>query len=302
MNPPDSSAPASVTEPVAFAAMGSEFEVLALIDLDSAAQHVRAETAAIEARFTRFSRESELSSVNSKAGEWVPVSGDMFEVLTLALEAQAWTGGIFNPLVLTAMLDAGYPSERGPAGTSGPFDGGARIQLDVANRSVRVPPGHGLDLGGLVKGWAADRLVRRVLPNGFVNAGGDVRAVGPGEDDFGWMIGIEDARRPGHDAFLIALRDEAAATSGRNRRHWTHQGRDSHHLIDPRTGVPAQTDLLAVTVVAPSCWRAETAAKTAAILGSEPGLAFLEENHLDGVLVRDDGSWVATEGMRRRFL
>lgn len=289
---------APLIEPVAFPAMGSEFEVLTLGDLQAAAAAVRAEAAAIEARFTRFSPESELSHVNTTAGEWTPVSHDMFEVLRLALDAQIWTAGIFDPLVLPAMIRAGYPG--GVAARD--FDAGARVQLDAATRSVLVPAGQGLDLGGIVKGWTADRLAHHVHPNGFVNAGGDVRAIGPGEDGFGWVIGAEDARRPGYDAFVVALTDEAAATSGRNRRRWTHEGREAHHLIDPRTGAPASTDVLTVTVVAPSCVQAEIAAKTALILGADPGLAFLERNELDGVLVRENGSWVATDGMRRRFL
>jgi len=278
--------------------MGTTFEVFTLEDPDRAAAIVRAGAAALEARFTRFSPASEVSHANAAAGEWTPVSDDLYEVLLLARDAQAWTGGVFNPLVLPAMIAAGYAG----GAASGAYDRDARIHVDAATRSVLVPRGQGLDLGGIVKGWAADRLVCHVGRNGFVNAGGDVRAVGQGEDGAGWIIGIEDARRPGHDAFVIALRDEAAATSGRDRRRWIHAGHESHHLIDPRTGAPAPTDILAATVVAPSCHRADVAAKTAVILGSTAGLAFLERHGLDGVLAREDGSWVATAGMRSRFL
>lgn len=295
---PPATPPAAPRGPVVFPAMGTTFEVFTLEDPDRAAPIVRAEAAAIEARFTRFSPASELSRLNAAAGEWTLVSDDLYEVLLLARDAQAWTGGVFNPLVLPAMIAAGYAG----GDASGAYDRDAHIHADLRTRSVLVPRGQGLDLGGIVKGWAADRLLRHVGRNGFVNAGGDVRAVGQGEDGDGWIIGIEDARRPGYDAFVIALRDEAAATSGRNRRRWIHAGRESHHLIDPRTGAPAATDILAATVVAPSCHQAEVAAKTAAILGSTAGLAFLDRHGLDGLLACGDGSWLATDGMRRRFL
>ncbi len=278
--------------------MGTTFEVFALDDPNRAAALVPAEAAALEARFTRFSPASELSRLNAAAGEWTSVSDDLFEVLLLTRDAQAWTGGAFNPLVLPAMVAAGYAG----GDASGAYDRNARIHVDAGSHSVLVPRGQGLDLGGIVKGWAADRLVRHVGRNGFVNAGGDVRAIGPGEGGAGWIVGIEDARRPGYDAFVIALRDEAAATSGRNRRRWIHAGREAHHLIDSRTGAPAATDILAATVVAPSCHQADVAAKTAVILGSTAGLAFLEQHRLHGVLAREDGSWVATAGMRSRFL
>lgn len=278
--------------------MGTTFEVFALDDPNRAAALVSAEAAALEARFSRFSPASELSRLNAAAGEWTPVSDDLLEVLLLAQDAQAWTEGVFNPLVLPAMVAAGYAG----GDASGAYDRNARIHVDAASHSVLVPRGQGLDLGGIVKGWSADRLARHVGGNGFVNAGGDVRAVGQGEDGAGWIIGIEDARRPGHDAFVIALRGEAAATSGRNRRRWVHAGWEAHHLIDSRTGAPAATDILAATVVAPSCHRADVAAKTAAILGSTAGLAFLDRHGFDGVLACEGGSWLATDGMRRRFL
>jgi thiamine biosynthesis lipoprotein len=136
-----------------------------------------------------------------------------------------------------------------------------------------------LDLGGTAKGWAAAAAVRRLRSAGpaLVDAGGDIVVSGPMADGGPWPIAIASPFGEG-DAPLGVLRLSAGAvaTSGRDYRRWRQGGEERHHLIDPRTGRPAETDVLAATVVAGDAVSAEAAAKTALILGSRAGMAWIE--------------------------
>ncbi len=289
-----------------FRAMGTDWEVLTCPDDGGAAgARVERRAVALEARFSRFRDDSELSKVNRRRGEWVVVSAEMFEVVGQALQARERSGGLFDPLLLEAMVASGYEDDFDVGrvvGSSPPPVGGGAIELDARARRVRLTPDTGLDLGGFVKGWAVDRLVEEVGDNGVLNAGGDLRAVGPADEGYGWVIGVEDPRYPQRDSFLIAAQDEAVATSGINRRHWTAGGVAMHHIIDPRTRRPAETDVVTATVIAATCSDAEVAARAALILGSETGVSWLTQRRLAGVVIRADGSWVASPAMAGRFL
>jgi thiamine biosynthesis lipoprotein len=296
-----------------FPAMGTEFEVASMaVDASTAGRAVEDAVRGIEGTFSRFDPGSELCRLNAAAGKWFAASREMLEVVEAALQAALETDGLFNPLILPALEAAGYartfdagPSDGDTASSSVPD--AATILLDFAHARVCLPAGARLDLGGIVKGWTVDRLLPAVRADGFVNAGGDLRAAGPGEQGYGWVVGIEDPRHPARDRFLVALRDEAVATSGTDRRRWAPVAGPptascAHHLIDPRTAQPAASDIVTATVIAPSCLEAEVAAKAALLLGSADGHRFLEVRRLAAVLQLDTGDWIATTGMQGRFL
>ena len=214
------------------------------------------------ARLTRFSEDSELSRLNRAADEWVPISDEMDEILHAALRAHAMSAGLVNVAVLPAMLAVGYTR---------PLIEGAGVAtleslrpllplpdvLELRDGEARVQDGCGVDLGGIAKGWMADRLSETLGPNVVVNLGGDLRARGSGPRGDGWPVGLGGA--------TLLLRNQGAATSSTRRRRWG----ELHHLIDPRTGSPARTGLEEVSVVAASGFEAEVVAKTALLLGPD---------------------------------
>ena len=125
----------------------------------------------------------------------------------------------------------------------------------------------------------------------LVNVGGDLAVLGLPPDAEQWLVAA-----PGREQFwTIPLRSGAIATSGIAHRHWWQGNTLRHHLLDPRTGLPAQSDLWSVTVVTDRCEQAEVAAKVAFILGSHQGADFLRRHRIAGLLVREDGTWETVE-------
>jgi thiamine biosynthesis lipoprotein len=266
----------------------------------------------VERQFSRFRPDSELSALNGAAGNWFAASSTLFSVVALALRRAAATGGRFDPTILRALEAAGYDrsfehlsDERStdvPPAREPPPASYRQVRLDPTRQAIWLPPGTGIDLGGLVKGWAVDQAAAQLaaFPDRAVSAGGDMLVCGapPGRDH--WLIGVEDPRAPARDLLQLRLRDVAIATSGTRRRRWVQEGQVQHHLIDPATGQPARSDLLAVTAVAPTAVDAEVRAKVAFLQGHEHGAAYLEASPPGGVLVGDDGRVWITSGLRDR--
>ena len=229
-------------------------------------------------RFSRFLAGSELSRFNASAGSQVEVSPELEAMLRAAVAAWWASGGLVNASVLDAMLAIGYtrplsqgPTRAAPVATLAPLSPLPEV-LQVGSRSAWLHRGVGVDLGGIAKGWMADRLAAELGENCLVNLGGDLSARGGGPAGDGWPVTL--------GGVTVLLRDQAAATSGTRSRRWKQGARTLHHLIDPRTGRPAETDLVEVSAVAESAVQAEVCAKTALLRGSEYAPAYLAGNAL----------------------
>ncbi|WP_248928120.1 FAD:protein FMN transferase [Paenibacillus hamazuiensis] len=241
-----------------------------------------------EERFSRFREQSELSHLNRLAGERCMVSDAMMEVLRLADAYRELTGGAFDPLILNALHAAGYSEsfellkqhpDLAAAEPAKSVQGStASMQLNPVMKSVQLPAQSGLDLGGIVKSWAVRRLAEHLrkelfIERGFVNAGGDLAAWGPRDEVADpWRIGIEHPWDTDADAGIIALVSGAAATSSKLGRKWAAAAGPMHHLIDPRTMRPSDSDVAQCTVTGKDVVACEVWAKAICILGLDDGL------------------------------
>lgn len=295
--------------------MGTDVEVLALGADDAAMAMLGALAAdaleAREARWSRFRPSSELCRLNDATGAPVVVSPDTFALIARAVDAWRDTDGAYDPTVLHALAAAGYDrdfdavaatSDAVPS-ASAAAPGCAGIELDDLVSAVRLPPGVALDLGGIGKGAAADQVSAELLDRGvagvrgvLVNVGGDLRARGEAPSPHGWVVTIDDPLHTGATG-LLALAEGAITTSTKLRRTWTRGDRTIHHLIDPRTGAPAESGLASVTVVSGEAWRAEVLAKAAFIAGLDDGRALIEEAGATGLFVTDDADVVELHGL-----
>ena len=280
-----------------FHAMGTSVELFlaaepsprSLATLDAA----EFEFARLEALLSRFRPESELSVLNREGS--LTVGDDLLTVVELALEARDRTGGRFDPTVHDALVAAGYdrtfdevPPDDPAAPTPTSACGGGVI-VDRATGTIELEPGVRIDLGGIGKGYAADRALALLSQAGpaMVDAGGDIATHGR-PDSLGWRVGVETA----DGTLTLALEGGAVATSGRDRRHWRRNGEVQHHLIDPVNGLPAESDLLRVTVVAQTAVEAEVLAKALFLAGERAAAAEAEALGIACVLITDDGRTV----------
>lgn len=271
-----------------FRAMGCQ--MLAVVDTDAVPaadglMHVPEWFEAWEAALSRFRPESELSRLNRAAGAPVPVSDVLWTVLDAALKAARQSAGLVTPTLLDALTAAGYDrsfdalERRQPAlATPVVMPDWRTIRRDERARTVCLPAGLKLDFGGIAKGWAAAEAARRLSAFGpaLVDAGGDVAVSGPMADGQAWPVAVADPITAGQQADLVLIASGGVATSGRDHRRWQQGGVWQHHILDPRTGRPAVTDALSVTVIAPNILDAEVAAKMVLIQGSQAGLAWLD--------------------------
>jgi thiamine biosynthesis lipoprotein len=291
---------------VSFRAMGTDVEVLAapVMPVEGVAS-VRARFTQMETRFSRFLPDSELSRVNASAGAPVFVSPVFREALLDAIAAAEASGGLFQPLILAAVEGAGYRRSfeewdaEIQASPSYPSQSDHR-DIALSDRGVvSIPPGAGLDLGGFAKGWTVDRCTELMPAAGswVINAGGDLFAHGAGPEGEGWMVGIEDPFVPaGHLAVLRAA-DTAVATSSTMRRRWRTQDGFAHHLIDPRTGRPADSDVVSATVCAGTVAGAEVMAKQLLLLGKHAARRYADDNRIPCVLVDANGCLIVSDAM-----
>lgn len=237
-----------------------------------------------EARFSRFLEDSELSVLNRESGEWVSVSTEMYELIHEAYRFASETAGRFDPSVLGALEDAGYDRSMDEIRARGAGPSTSRrsrghgeflaTEFDPPTSAIRLPSGVRVDLGGIAKGWLAERAARVLA--GFstacaVSAGGDLFAVGLPAGDSAWDVALEDPRDERESLTTLRVGPGAVATSSVTKRRWHQDGRARHHLIDPRTGLPAESAWLSVTVIAPHATTAEVYAKCLLIAG--PGEA-----------------------------
>lgn len=287
-----------------FRAMGCDMLVILESDSESAPdvlKDVPAWFAEWEQSLSRFRLDSELSRLNRTFDQPIAVSEALWDVFQTALWADEFSEGLVTPTILDAMLEAGYDR---------PFDDLLRDQFggmtsrvwenhplsmvvaDPENRTITLPKGVHLDFGGVAKGWAAHQTVERLREFGpcLMNAGGDIAVSGPCMDGNAWQIGVSDPFKAGNNFDTLHVKQGGVASSGKDRRHWRRNGRLQHHIINPNTGLPVDTDVLRVTVVAPTVMEAEAAAKTAFILGHEKGLEWLASRpSFAGLMVMESG-------------
>jgi thiamine biosynthesis lipoprotein len=299
-------------ERLEFRAMGSD--MLAILDVPEARPTnlhlVPAWFESWEQSLSRFRADSELSQLNRTFDQPVPVSTTLWQVFELALLAERFSGGLLTPTVLDALIEAGYDrdinelragnDERTPAQPSR-VDPLSIVLFDVQARTICLPRGLHLDFGGVAKGWAAEQAMHRLSGDGaaLIDAAGDIALSGPRLDGSPWIIGVADPLQRGGDLVELRLPGGGVATSGKDRRRWQRGGRWQHHLIDPVTSLPSQTDLLTATVIARSVTEAEMAAKTAFLLGSRSGMEWIEANpQFAALFVLEDGLVLTSRRLR----
>jgi thiamine biosynthesis lipoprotein len=291
---------------------------------------VDTELALLDQQASRFRPDSEISAVcrgasGAQGGGSRIVSEGLAEAIAVALAAARWTGGLVDPTVGNALRSLGYDRDFAAIRSDGAMPsrpahvpGWQSVRLD--GRRLRLAAGTWLDLGATAKGLGADRAAREAaaaVPAGgvLVSLGGDIAVAGEAPVG-GWPVLVADEPEPagqppapgGRPAQfplqsrgqVVRLVTGALATSSILCRQWRRDGRTLHHIVDPRTGLPAAGPWRTVSVAAANCAEAN-AASTAAIIVGDQAPAWLAAQGLPARLVARDGSvrlvggWPATD-------
>ena len=243
-------------------------------------------TGQFEARYSRFIPDSLIGRINAAAGEhWVEIDPDMERIFTLCQELFFFTRRAFDPTSLPLIKLWDWKNQPHVI----PSDDRIRAALELVgwNKVQRraggifLPrAGMSIDLGGIGKEYAVDCVMNMAIqcgiPDVMIDFGRDVRVRGHAPDKKFWWIGLEDPHHAGKCWTGVAVTDHAVATSGDTQRFFEMNGRRYSHIIDPRTGYPADNGCRAVSVIAPSCTIAGLFSTTVFILGEKEGLQLIE--------------------------
>jgi thiamine biosynthesis lipoprotein len=299
-----------------FDAMGSRLRLLLgdprpeMGSPQETAADVRQFVAEFDAALSRFKPGSELCRLNDDRRERVPASGLLRDAIKAGLGAAQQSGGLVDPTLVDEIEAAGYFASRaglpaGPLGAAlaaapsrrpaGPRPGARwrRFEVDDAAGVVVRPSGLRFDSGGTGKGLAADLISSRLCGYSrfLVDCGGDIRIGGPRALIQPYDVFVEHPLTE-ELACVLRLGSGAVATSGLGKRVWRRpEGGYAHHLLDPSTGAPAWTGVIAATALGATALEAETTAKAALLSGPDAGRAILSER--GGLLVFDSGQMEA---------
>lgn len=287
-----------------FNALGSEIVISAVLSNNQTNLLDQAEVSVVdfEKSFSRFIVGNELDKFNKSPDKEVVVSEAMAKLLVAAQQWQNYSQNTFDPTIVDNLIQLGYDksfTEINPSDSTkldlgklkADFLTRPRLeQLKVLKNNVTKPTGMHLDFGGFGKGYIIDQISQTIfsaVDNYWLSAGGDLLMSGNEENKFGWRVGVQNPYQPSEEIFSLNTKGRkiGVATSGVFQRQGIKAGINWHHLIDPRTGMPTDNNILAVTAIADNATKADVLAKTVLILGEQAGLDFVNQEDEAAVLI-----------------
>ncbi len=296
--------------------MGTEMEIT-VVSADEKTAHKAidsafAEIKRIEELMSTYIPESQISKINSAAGKKiVKVDEELIRLIKRAIEYAEVTEGGFNisvgPLIkLWKIKEGGKIPSNDEIKKAKEMINYKYIVVDEKKKIVFLKKkGMSIDLGGIAKGYASDRaksvLIQEGIASGIVAVAGDINAFGVKPEKAKWRIGIQHPRKK--DAFIgiIELNDEAVSTSGDYERFFIKDGKRYHHIIDPKTGKPAEK-CQSVTIVSKEATSTDALSTGIFVMGHENGMALIERlPDVEGIIIDSKGNIAVSSGLKSRI-
>ena len=281
-------------------------------DVDAAAlRDVETLCARYELLLSRFNPKSRLSALNAAAGEWVDVGNELATVLRVALGYCERTGGLFDITMggvcrLWDFKRGVVPDDAAIAQALAYVDW-RNVQVEGTQARI-IDPQTTIDLGGMAKGYIADLVIDllklRGATAGVINLGGNVACLGGKPDGSAWNVGLRAPVPSGGSlqaaSFTsVSVRGKSVVTSGVYERAFVRDGRVLHHILDPRTGKPAETDVLSATVIADKSIDADGYTTALIIMGADQALTFAEQTPgIEAILLTTNAHLLQTTGLQ----
>lgn len=257
------------------------------VDADVVASCIK-DCATYEDLFSARKEGAEIVRINEAGGEPVEVSADTADLIAAGLEYGRQTDGAFDITIgsvslLWDFINAVKPTDEEIAEGLKHIDY-TQVALDGTTVTMGDPEAR-LDLGGIAKGWIAARLVDKLeqagCTSGLVDLGtSSVFAIGSKPDGSPWRVGLRDPKDSMSSlAGVVEVCDEAITSSGLYDQEFELDGQKYWHILDPKTGYPAQTDMLGVTLIGTDPMQGDALSTTLSVMGIEEGSAWVEKNH-----------------------
>ena len=275
--------------------------------------------AALTAAQNEIERLDALFSISSASGDIMPlnqnhtgeVSDDTKTLVQRALEISDATGGLFDCTIEPVMRAWGFPSQKyrvpSPTELQELLAHVDYHQVQLSGNTVTIPYNVQIDLGGIAKGYASARVMDVFAENGvksgIISLGGNVQALGLKPDGSRWRVGIQNPDNEEDTFAMVQIENEAVITSGGYQRYFDQNGTRYHHIIDPRTGYPADSGIISSTIVSKDGTLADGLSTSLFIMGLDEASDFWRKNqdNFDAILMTSDHQVYVTKGIADRF-
>ena len=251
---------------------------------------------------------SDISKLNAAAGkEAVRLSNDTLILLEAGKNLGAGTGGAFDIAISPIVKAWGFTEEEHHVPTREELDAllpltdSSDIVFIDASTAYLQKEGMAVDLGGIAKGYASDKVASLLkgkgVESGIFSLGGNVYGIGTKPNGEKWQVALANPLDANDYCGLISIENQATVTSGGYQRFFEENGKRYHHIIDPETGYPAESGLLQVTIISESGMEADVLSTALYVMGLEDALAYWQEHGgFEAIFVTEAGEVVATEG------
>lgn len=259
------------------------------------------------------SREGEVYIVNENGSEIL--SEDTAELVEDSLDIYEKTDGAFDITIYPLMKAWGFTDEKYKVPDADQIQkllkkvNASKIQYEKETGQLTLPEGVQIDFGGIAKGFTSARVMdifqKAGVKSGIVSLGGNVQTCGKKPDGSLWKIGVQNPDTNAADPFIGTLEssDQAVITSGGYERYFEENGKTYHHILDPKSGYPAESGLISVTIISSDGALADGLSTSLFILGKEKAVQFWKKQTevFDMILQEEDGTLSITEGIEENF-
>lgn len=256
-------------------------------------------------------KESDIYKLNQTGSG--TLSADTKDIVSEALKINKTTNGAFDISIYPLMVKWGFTTQKYNVPSKNEISkllknvDSSKIEFDEKSSSIKLGKNMKIDLGGIAKGYTSSRVMQIFkdcgVTSGLVSLGGNVQALGTKTDGTDWQIAIENPDKSSDYIGVVSVKDKAVITSGGYERYFEKNGKTYHHILDPKTGYPAESGLKSVTIVSDNGTLADALSTSLFVMGKEKALDYWREykNEFDTVLVEDDGNITITDGLKKVF-
>ena len=277
-----------------------------------AVDEAEAEIQRLDELLSTGNEESEIAQLNQNKS--AILSEDAGYLVERALELNKETGGAFDIAIYPVMEAWGFPTQNYQVPTADTLESllkladASQIIYDENSRKISFGrEGMKIDLGGIAKGYTSSRIMdiykENNISSGLVNLGGNVQALGTKLDGSKWRVAVQSPDDTEDYLGILSVEDKAVITSGGYERYFEQDGKTYHHIIDPKTGYPAENGLTSVTVVSEDGTLADGLSTSLFIMGKEEAIEFwrAHSDEFDIIMMTDEGKLYMTEGIQNDF-